>query len=199
MHGGEAMNCGAPLDAGLLADYWIGALGQDEEAVMEEHLFACEDCAAQLAEIIELAGGVHDLAHSGALLMVVSGDFLKQAEKKGLRVRQYAPPAGGSVQCTVTAEDDLLVGRLAANLNAAKQVDLSICDLQGIEQLRLRDIPFAPDGDGVIWQQSITFAKAAPTSSVVARLLDVDATGGEKLIGEYTFHHTRTLPGPGAW
>lgn len=31
------------------------------------------------------------------------------------------------------------------------------------------------------------------------RLLAVDASGGERLIGEYTFHHTRTMPGPPDW
>ena len=34
---------------------------------------------------------------------------------------------------------------------------------------------------------------------MIARLVAVDETGGERLLGEYTFNHTRTLPGPGAW
>ena len=81
----------------------------------------------------------------------------------------------------------------------AKRIDLSLCDPAGMEQFRLPDIPFAPETGGVVWQQSITFAKAAPTSSMVARLLAIDEEGSESLIGEYTFNHTRTLPGPGAW
>jgi hypothetical protein len=32
-----------------------------------------------------------------------------------------------------------------------------------------------------------------------ARLLAVDDAGTERLLGEFTFRHTRTLPGPGAW
>ena len=77
--------------------------------------------------------------------MVVSETFLKRTAEDGLRVREYAPPAGGSVQCTVSAEDDLLIGRLAANLSGAKRVDLSLCDERGVEQLRLPDIPFQPE------------------------------------------------------
>jgi len=34
---------------------------------------------------------------------------------------------------------------------------------------------------------------------MIARLVGFDETGGERLLGEYTLDHTRTLPGPGAW
>jgi hypothetical protein len=187
------------LDIAILSDYWLGALSQAEEEGVEEHLFGCDECAGRLREVIELAEGVREVAQKGSLMMVVSDSFLNRARENGARVREYAPPAGGGVQCTVTAEDDLLVGRLAADLSHTKRVDLSLCDPAGTEQFRLPDIPFAPEIGGVAWQQSITFAKAAPTSSLVARLLAVDEDGSESLIGEYTFHHTRTLPGPGAW
>jgi hypothetical protein len=72
--------------------------------------------------------------------MVVTDAFLRRAKANGLRVREYAPPAGGSVQCTVTADDDILIGRLAADLAGADHVDLCICDERGVEQSRMRDI-----------------------------------------------------------
>jgi hypothetical protein len=34
---------------------------------------------------------------------------------------------------------------------------------------------------------------------MIMRLLNVDEAGGEHLLGEYTFNHTRSLPGHGAW
>ncbi|WP_155121630.1 hypothetical protein [Bryobacter aggregatus] len=120
---------------------------------------------------------------------------MKRAAEQGLRIRQYAPPAGGSVQCTVTAEDDLLIGRLAANFTTAERVDLCLCDQQGIERLRLPDIPFPSGAGSVVWQPSITWAKAAPSNTLIARLVTFDEAGVERLLGEYTFHHTRTLPG----
>ena len=46
---------------------------------------------------------------------------------------------------------------------------------------------------------SITYAKAAPSETMIARLLGVGEAGEERLLGEYTFHHTRTIPGPAAW
>jgi hypothetical protein len=115
------------------------------------------------------------------------------------RIRQYAPAVGGSVECTVTAEDDILIARLAANLSDVRRIDLSICNDAGIEQGRLRDIPFRPGASSVIWQESITFAKAAPTNRLIYRLVSVDETGSDHPLCEYKFNHTRSLPGPGEW
>ena len=67
----------------------------------------------------------------------LSESFVQAAVAKGLRVREYAPPAGGRVQCTVTAEDDLLIARLAAELGRSKRVDVSLCDSLGREQMRM--------------------------------------------------------------
>jgi hypothetical protein len=195
---GDAVNCSNPIDAAVLADYWLAVLAGPEEQAVEEHLLGCDRCGARLRETIALAEGIRSVAREGSLRMVVSDVFLKRAAEAGLRVREYAPSPGGSVQCTVTAEDDILVGRLAANLSGVKRVDLRICDERGIELLRLPDIPVNPGAVSVAYQESITFAKAAPTSKAIMRLVAFDEAGGERLLGEYTFNHTRSLPGPGA-
>ena len=111
-----------------------------------------------------------------------------------MRVREYAPPRGGSVQCTVTAEDDILIGRLAANVSGAARVDLCICDERGVEKARMADIPVHSAAASIAFQESIAVMKAAPTHTMVARLVAFDPSGGERLLGEYTFHHTRSLP-----
>jgi hypothetical protein len=193
------MNCLNPIDAAVLADYWLAALTKPEEEAAEEHLFRCDECGARLREVIALAEGIRKIASEGSLRMIISDSFLKHAAEQGLRVREYALAAGGSVQCTVTAEDDFLIGRLAANLTGANRVDLCICNERGVEQLRLQDIPFRSGASDVVYQESVTFAKAMPTSKMIARLVTFDEAGGERLLGEYTFHHTRSLPGPGAW
>jgi hypothetical protein len=98
----------------------------------------------------------------------------------------------------VTAEDDILVGRLAADLSGAGRLDLCICDERGIEHFRMPDIPFQSGASSVAYQESITFAKAMPTHKMIARLVTFDEAGDERLLGEYTFNHTRSLPGTGA-
>ncbi len=193
------MNCSNPIDAAILADYWIDKLTDPEEDSVEEHLLLCDPCGDRLREVIAMAEGVRELAREGSLRMVVSETFLRRAAEEGLRIRQYAPPAGGGVQCTVTAEDDLLIGRLAANLTGVKRLDLAICDETGVERMRMSDIPVHADATGVLLQESITFAKAAPSHKMTARLLTFDDSGAERLVGEYTFNHTRSLPGPGSF
>jgi len=196
---GNILNCSSPIDAGFLADYWLALLSNSEEETVEEHLFECDLCGQRLREVIALVEAVRKLAREGSLFMVVSDTFLKRAAEEGLRIREYAPPLGGSIACTVTAEDDLLIGHLTANLSSAKQVDLCLCDERGVERLRLPDIPFYSDGGSVSFQHSITYAKAAPSETIVARLIAFDEAGVERLLGEYTFNHTRSLPGPSAW
>lgn len=192
-------DCSAPIDATVLMEYWLGALGPPEEEVVETHLMQCDACGNRLREAIALADSLRALARSGSLQVVVPDRFVEHAVQTGMRVREYAPPRGESVQCTVAADDDLLVARLAVDLTTAQRVDLSWCDPHGVELQRQADIPVRADGGTVICQQSITWAKASPSSTMTARLLGVDDSGDERLLGEYTFHHTRTIPGPPGW
>jgi hypothetical protein len=41
-------------------------------------------------------------------------------------------------------------------------------------------------------QESIAAQKAAPSYTFIARLMAFDEAGAERLIGEYTLHHTRS-------
>jgi hypothetical protein len=193
------MSCRHPLDVAHLADYWLGMLPSAEEEIIEEHLFGCGSCATRLQEVMALAEGLQKLAREGSLRMVVSDAFLRSASEDGLRIREYAPPAGGDVECTVTTEDDLLIGRLAADFGRAKRVDVCILDANRIERARFPDIPFNAEAISVAFQNSIEFVKAAPDYQSIVRLVGLDEAGVERVLGEYTFNHTRTLPGPGSW
>jgi hypothetical protein len=188
------VTCTRPIDASVLADYWLGVLAGPDEEIVETHLLGCDPCGERLRDVMALAEGVRSIAREGSLRMVVSDAFLRRAGEEGVRIREYAVPAGGSVQCTVRAEDDLLIARLAADMSGAARVDLALCDEHGVEQLRLQDIPVNPGSGGVTLQESITFAKASPTQTRMMRLLALDDAGHERPIGEYTFHHTRSLP-----
>jgi hypothetical protein len=198
-HADGNVGCSSPIDAAVLMDYWLAALPPAAEEAVEEHLLACDECGDRLREAIDLSESLRALARSGALQVVISDQFVKRAAETGLRVREYAPPPEGGVQCTVAADDDLLVARLAVDLTSASRVDLRWCDLRGVEHQRMTDIPIRADAGSVICQQSITWAKASPSATMIARLVAVDERGDERLLGEYAFHHTRTIPGPPGW
>lgn len=193
------MNCSRPVDAAVLADYWLALLKDSDEDGVELHLLDCDSCGQRLRDVIALADGIRNLAREGSLRMVVSDVFLQRAAEAGLRVREYVVPAGGSVECTVTAEDDILIGRVAADLSGAKRVDMCIISENGVEQFRLPDIPVHSEATSIAFQESITFMKSAPSLKMVMRLITFDDKGSEHTLGEYTFNHTRSLPGSGAW
>lgn len=181
------------VDVGVLTDYWLAILPAEVEEPVEEHLLGCDECGDRLREVIALAEGLRALARSGSLNVTVTEQFVAHAAETGLRVREYAPPAGEGIPCTVAADDDLLIARLAADVSTASRVDLSWCDPRGREHLRFTDLPVRADAGAVIFQQSITWAKASPTSTMIARLLAYDEDGRERILGEYTFNHTRTI------
>jgi hypothetical protein len=196
---GTPVECAQPVSAAVLADYWMALLTEPEEEAVEEHLLACDQCGRRMRDVIALADGIRRVAREGSLRMIVSDSYLERAAAHGLRVREYAPEQGGSVRCTVTEDDDLLIGRLVADMSGSTRVDLSLCDARGVEQVRLADIPVHAGARGITFQESITSMKAAPTMTMVARLIGFDPAGGERLLGEYTFHHERSIPGPPGW
>ncbi len=61
------MSCSNPIDAAVLADYWLAALAKPEEEAVEEHLLDCDRCGARLREVMALAEGVRNLAREGSL------------------------------------------------------------------------------------------------------------------------------------
>ena len=197
--GRSPAECSTPLDPVVLLDYWLALLPVAEEGSVEEHLFECDRCGDRLRDVIGLSEGLRTLARSGSLRVVVGDGLVQHAVGAGLRVREYAFAPGQTVPCTVSADDDLLIARLAADLSGAGRVDLSFCDPQGVERRRLTDIPVRHDAGGVVLHESATFAKASPSTTMIARLLAVDAEGAERPLGEYTFQHTRTIPGPPGW
>jgi hypothetical protein len=197
--GGPAVTCQTPIDPVVLTDYWLALLPPSEQDRVEQHLLECDGCGDRLRGIIQLSEALSLLARSGALRVVVGEEFINHAVENGRRVRQYDFAPGQSVPCTISADDDLLVARLAADLSGVNQVDLSFCDLQGIERHRMTDIPVRTDAGRVILHESAVFGKTSPSMTMVGRLLAVGADGGERLLGEYTFQHTRTIPGPPGW
>lgn len=179
--------CANPIDPGTLADYWAAALLESEERLVEEHLLSCDDCGDRLREITALTEAIRKIAREGTLNVVVSQAFLDRAAREGMRVREYAPPAGGSVNCTVTSKDDLLVAHLAADFAVAPRIDLRYSDPRGTT--RVHDLPVDRNSGEVILNVAIDKMRQAPRHVATIQLIAVEETG-DRILGEYTFHHT---------
>ena len=103
-----------------------------------------------------------------------------------LRLPILAAGGGGSV--AVTAEEDLLVARLAGEVAGAGQVVLCLCDGAGVEGERMRDVPVRAGAAEVLFSEPMAAARASGPAVLVVRLADV-GVGGERVMGEYTFRH----------
>lgn len=185
-------SCREPLELPVLVGYWFGEFGEADTERVEEHLLGCDDCSRALQQLVGIGDGIRRLTHEGAFGAVVSPWFLDAAGQRGLRIREYTVPAGGRVDCTVTGEDDLLVSRLRGDFRGVTRMDL-VEYVEGGPEKRLEDLPVDLARGELILAQSMPFARAMPSQVLRVRLLAHDA-GGDRLVAEYMFAHTRSLP-----
>lgn len=181
--------CATPLDLSTLIAYWIGELDEAQNAAIEEHLLGCGACTASAQSVADIAGSIRALVGQGAVLAVLSEDFLKRAAANGLQVREYNVPRGGSVYCTIAPDDDLLVARLEAPLADVERVDLLMLDSHGKGLERMDDIPFDPATGSVVVASRTADVRALPKLTSRMRLVAV-RPGTERVVGEYTFNHS---------
>lgn len=175
--------CAEPLEFATLVDYWFGDLLAADAERVEEHLFACARCESELRALAAFGEGVRRIAHQGAVAVVVTPSFLEAASRAGLRIREYVVPAGGRVNCTVTAQDDLLVSRMRADLTGVSRVDV-VAQIEGQPESRLEDVPISTAAGELIMVQAMPWVRAMGHTVFHVRL----ATG-ERVLGEYTFTH----------
>ena len=106
--------------------------------------------------------------------------------RRGDSVEDYVDKAGGY---TVSADDDVVVGRLEAPLTGVARLDLLALDQQGEVYARLEDIPFNAGTGEVLFCPSVARLKQLPAHTDRVHLVAKDGKG-ERLIGDYTFIHT---------
>ena len=181
--------CKTPLDPSVLAEYWLSELTSADEERLEEHLLDCGECSRESQSMLGLMEAIRDLTRKGLLRVIVSEPFLDKLRSEGLNIRQYDVNPGGSVACTITDQDDMVIARLAADLTNAQRVDISRCDAQGREQVRIRDVPLTGARNQIVFTEPTDLLRALGQEVLRVRLIAVD-DAHEQVLGEYTFNHT---------
>jgi hypothetical protein len=183
------MRCENPIGFETLVAYWLGEVPEAHEAALEEHLFGCAHCTARLEGLAALAAGVRAAVKDGAVSMVASGPFVEAMKQAGLSLREYRVEPGGSVNCTVAADDDAVISRIRAPLAGVKRLDVVQMLEGGAPESRLADVPFDAETGEVLMIHSTAWLKTMPAFTMRTRLIAV-GEAGEKPIGHYTFNHS---------
>ena len=184
--------CTQPLALQALIAYWLGELGAEDESRIEEHLLGCSACSGALQNLIGLAAGIHSAVRHGRIGTVIAGVLPQRLAAAGLRVREYRVARNGSVNCTVAPDDDVVVAHLEAPLAAVGRLDVVVLgpeDHPGNRAHRLEDVPFHASDNEVVIAPDIAGLRALPATTQRMRLVAVEH-GEDRLLGEYTFHHT---------
>jgi len=172
----------------LLA-YWLGDLDEASADSVEEHLFRCDTCGARLRELIQVGGAVRKALLKGEFGTVVTPSFARRLQAAGVRIREYHLEPGGSVNCTITPEDDLVISHLRVAIDDARQIDL-IFDLgDGSPEHRSRHVPFNASSGEVTVIPPVARVRTFGAARQRMRLMAVDKSS-ERLLGEYTFNHS---------
>jgi hypothetical protein len=189
----ETHSCSSPLALAELVAYRLGELDSSRETQLEEQYFACSACAERLRWTEQLEGAITHLVRHGGLRAAVTEDFVRDAKAAGVTLREYSIQPGGSVQCTITPDDDLVVVRLGVGELSARMVAVSssMKDLdQGLEGTSVTE-------DAVVDQssKSILYAfpgdvvRTFPKSRWVMTVESRDESAPASL-GPYTMNHT---------
>jgi hypothetical protein len=182
--------CPAPIEFADVVDYWAGELTGAEEDRIEEHAFACADCARDLGAAEALARGIAAVAREGRLHSVVTDSILNRFAADGMRIRMYTLEGAGIVQCAVWADDDLVVARIRADLADVNSVTIVARQASGDEISRLSDVAVRPGQREILNAFSAArLRKLPPTRVHVSVTAPGGGDEGERTIAEYTLEH----------
>ena len=177
------------LSIGELADYWTADVSPDDMERIEAHVFTCNACTELLADMDRLRRSIGDVARTGGVQGFVTDSVLNQFARDGVRVRGYAMDAGGSVQCAVWDDDDVLVTRLRADFSGVTAVDAVMRLDTGEEWGRASDIPVREGTREMIMALPAAIVRRAPEVPIRLTLRSTAASPGEPPLAEYTFDH----------
>lgn len=170
-----------------LLPWWLGELEEADAHRVEEHVFACPACTERLQGLIATGDAIRTSMLRGELPFVATAGLVERMKGAGLRLREYAPESGGSVNCTITPDDDFVIARLKAPLSGVSRLDLLIDD-DIVGHLRIPDVAFDPKAEALTVFPSARLLRTLKNERQRMRLVSVDASG-ERVIGDYGFNH----------
>lgn len=179
-----------------LADYWTPDLSPADATRIEEHVFACADCARRLQEVAAMARGVASVVRQGRIRTFVTAAVLNRLAHDGARVRSFILAPGAVVPCAVWSDDEVIVTHMRADFTGLESVTVVMRLGTGEEIDRVSDVPVPAAAGELIHAFSAAALREAPRRQVRITLLG--SRGGaaaEAVIAEYVLEHEGALDG----
>ena len=174
-----------------LTDYAAGELSDTESAAIEEHLFACAECARRAAELDALVRAIPPAVRSAEVGGFVTDEVLNRLARDGVRVRTFVLSPGAIVPCAVWDDDEVMVLRLRADFGGASEVTMSQ-RVAGNEVVRSTGHVAAGLPGEMIYTLSAAWVRQLPVVNVEV-VLTAPGDGEERTIGSYTLAHGGAL------
>jgi putative zinc finger protein len=184
--------CDAPIRDERLIDYWAGDLGADEAGSIEEHLFACGDCASRLEAVASIGTGVATLVRKGSVSGIISRALLNRMQRDGVHIRMYSLLPAETVPCAVFPGDDLVVATLRADLSSVHAVTISVTGPGDAPMGEVAEAPVSAQDGEVLWATPGALVRQMP--SIRLRLRLMAAGDPQRVLGEYVLDHAASEP-----
>ncbi|MBW2510202.1 MAG: hypothetical protein JRE81_16355, partial [Deltaproteobacteria bacterium] len=134
------MSC-AKTKTSVFVDYWCGDLDATAAEAFEEHLFACDDCAAQAERLLAAATLVRERTALGKVAsLILTRSAMDRLQRDEVPIRHYRVGRGETVPCQATPDHFSVVHLRLDGPTPRTRVDLGVETARG-EIIRCEDVP----------------------------------------------------------
>ena len=170
-----------------LVGLWAGELDESEAAAVDEHLFACDSCAAVTEHLASVVGGLRE-----KIPFVISHAHRERLAEAGTRIHvtqvEPTPDRSASKSARFTPDVDLLVFALRGDVSKADRVDVEIASPTGEPRYVLEDVPFDRKAGEVLIACQRHFEGMFPAGDPVFSVHAIEA-GARRAVGDYVVTH----------
>ncbi len=170
-----------------LVALWAGELDESEAAAVDEHLFACDSCAAATQGLAAVVGGLRE-----KIPFVISHAHRDRLVEAGTRIHvtqvEPTPDRSARKSARFTPEVDLLVFALRGDVSKADRVDVEIASPTGEPRYVLEDVPFDRKSGEVLIACQRHFEGMFPAGDPIFSVHAIEA-GERRAVGDYVVEH----------
>ncbi len=175
-----------PLHETLVA-LWAGELEEPQAATIDEHVFACDMCAAVTEGLARIVGMLREklpfaISHAHRDRLVAAGARIRVTLLEATRDRKATQSA------RFTPDVDLLLFALRGDVSAADRVDVEITSPTGGSRHVLEDVPFDRSSGEVLIACRRHFEGMFPAGDPIFSVYALRA-GSCRVVGEYVVTH----------